>query len=150
MDTASPVGLPVWRDPQGYVLVEHVRDEAWCSFQCLDEHGQPDRTVAGCLHFPGVWHICSTRFQALRGYPAVTDSDLRSYYLEVRESGLLKRLEAERAEHDPAWREYDRRDYRHWIVESHDFYTEIIAPEPTFSRIEGTELSRLLSTWDAV
>ena len=63
---ATPVELDVWKDPQGFILCEHVRDEAWCYFQCWTDEGRPDEERVACLHFSGVWHLASTRFSAIR------------------------------------------------------------------------------------
>lgn len=149
IDQAKPIGLDVWKDPQGFVLIEHVRDEAWLTFRCWDSAGAIANHV-GCLHFEGVWHLSSSRFGKIRGYPYIEPTDLVSYYLEVSSSSLLKALQDQRTAHDPDWETYDKRNYRHWVVESHDFYTEVIASHVSFSKLEGTEAKRYFSVWDVV
>ena len=147
---ATPVGLDVWKDPQGFVLSEQVRDEVWCYFQCWTENGSSDRERVGCLHFVGVWHLASTRFGATKGYPNVRETALRSYYLLVEDSPLLVKLAAQRSEHDPDWQRCDRRCYRHWIVESHDFYTDIVAAQVEFNSLTGAPAARCFAIWDNV
>jgi len=148
-DRATPIGLDVWKDPQGFVLIEHVRDEAWLTFRCWDSAGVIANHV-GCLHFKGVWHLSSSRFCKIRSYPDIEATELASYYLEVKNSSLLKTLRDRRAAHDPDWETYDKGKYRHWVVESHDFYTEVIASRVSFSKLEGTEARRCFSVWDMV
>jgi hypothetical protein len=148
-DRATPIALDVWKDPQGFVLIEHVRDEAWLTFRCWDSAGSIAAHV-GCLHFEGVWHLSSNRFQKTRSYPDIEVTDLVSYYLEVKNSSLLKALHDQRTAHDPDWKSFDKRKYRHWVVESHDFYTEITASRVSFSELEGVEAKRCFTVWDAI
>jgi len=149
LDRATPIELNVWKDPQGFVIVEHVRDEAWLYFKCWEPEGT-EAPYVGCLHFEGVWHVESSRFQRFRGYPDVEDTDLISYYLIVANSTLLTSLQSERASHSPEWRVYDKRVYKHWIVESHDFYTDIVATSASFSLVTGENASRLFEIWNKV
>lgn len=152
MDAASatPVELDVWKDPQGFVLFEHVRDETRCYFQCWTEDGHLDIEHVGCLHFNGVWHLASTRFRETKGYPNVRGTSLRSYYLLIEDSPLLMELVEQRSKHDPDWQRYDKRCYRHWIVEGHDFYTEVVAAEVEFRILSGPPTARFLPVWGKV
>ncbi len=92
----------------------------------------------------------STRFSGLKGYPNVAESSARSYYLEVENSQLLERLASDRSNRDPDWRRYDRRDYKHYIVESHDFYLDLVASRVTFSRLQGNDAESLFRLWEQV
>lgn len=148
-DLATPIALDVWKDPQNYVITHHVRDEAWCYFRCWQGPAE-DAPYIGCLHFQGVWHISSTRYGPLKGYPNVADTDLRSYYLIVEDSRLLKSLKEQRAGHDPDWQTCDPRRYGHYIVESHDFYSDLIAEKATCSTVEGVEAQPLFDLWDRI
>ena len=146
---ATPVELEVWKDPQGYVLIRHIRDEAWLFFKCWEATGE-ETTYIGCLHFEGVWHLSSTRFSEYKSYPDVEESDFRAYYIVVNNSPLLASLINDRQRHSPDWRNYDQRDYKHWIVESHDFYTDIVAAEVSFSTISGEEAEHCFKIWEQV
>lgn len=148
-DCGIAVELSVWKDPQGYVLVEQTRDEAWLYFPCWSSAGVPADYV-GCLHFKGVWHLSSTRFKNIRSYPDIDDTDLISYYLFVEDSSLLKTLEAERSAEDGDWRRYDQRQYTHWVVESHDYYTNIVADQVSFHKVSGQKAIRYVEIWDKV
>ncbi len=148
-ELAYPIELEDWKDPQGFVITQHVRDEAWTYFQCWTASGDTADFV-GCLHFEGVWHMGSTRFSGLKGYPNVAESSARSYYLEVENSQLLERLASDRSNRDPDWRRYDRRDYKHYIVESHDFYLDLVASRVTFSRLQGNDAESLFRLWEQV
>ncbi len=97
-DLAIPIELPVWKDPQNFVIIHHVRDEAWTYFRCWETPGE-DAEYVGCLHFEGVWHVESSRFSETKGYPNVMETDLHSYYLIIEDSSLLKTLTAERSRH---------------------------------------------------
>lgn len=78
------------------------------------------------------------------------DTDLRSYFLIIEDSSLLKKIEEQRAAHDPEWQKYDRRRYRHYVVESHDFYTNIIADKVSFSAVEGERAKPYFEMWENV
>ena len=149
IDCATPLELPVRKDPQGYILIEHVRDEAWLYIRCLKSDVE-DAAYVGCLHFEGVWHISSTRFQELRGYPNIEYTDLLSYYLVVQKSSLLHSLEEERTAVNDDWQLYDKRNYRHWVVESHDFYTNIVAGKVSFSVVHGQKATKCFEIWSKI
>lgn len=149
IDRATPIGLGVWKDPQSFVLIEHVRDEAWLYIRCLEPDGL-DSPYVGCLHFEGVWHLSSSRFKKLRAYPEVQETDLISYYLVVENSSLVQLLQERRTAANPDWQIYDHRIYQHWIVESHDFYTDIVASRVSFSRGKGGDARRCFELWDKV
>lgn len=149
MNQAQPIALPVWKDPQSFVLLEHVRDEARIFFRCRDDAGNPLNEV-GCIHFQGVWHVHSERHLAMKGYPDVAATELRSYYLWVPESGLVKALTEKRCAWDPDWKQYDKRQYLHYVIESHDFHYDIVAASAAFSLIPASESGGLLQRWDQV
>lgn len=71
-------------------------------------------------------------------------------YSNIDESSLLSSLQKQRTENDHDWHLYDKRDYKHWVVESHDFYTNIIADEVSFLKLEGGEAEWCFTTWDKV
>jgi hypothetical protein len=144
-----PIELSVWKDPQGYVLVEQTRDEAWLYFSCWSSAGVTADHV-GCLHFEGVWHLSSTRFKNIRSYPDIAESDLRSYYLAVADSSLLKKLETDRSAEDTDWRRYDQKQYTHWVVESHDYYTNVVASQVSFQQVTGQQAQKCFDVWNRV
>jgi hypothetical protein len=148
-DLATPVKLPVWKDPQNFIITQSVRDEAWMYFRCWERAGEQANYI-GCLHFTGVWHIDFTRFNKTRGYPNVEDTDLCSYYLLVQNSNLLASLKAQRSMNFPGWENQDYKLYHHYIVESHDFYTHIVGQAPSFYKIHGTETKPYDEIWDRV
>lgn len=146
---AVPVELDVWKDPQCFVITEHIRDEAWVWFQCWSSPGKPADYV-GCLHFEGVWHIESTRHLQERSYPNVMSNEFISCYLTVEKSSLVSRLKQQRSEHDKNWAAYDRRSYSHYIVENHDFLVHIIASDVRFSTVENHKVCYLINRWETV
>lgn len=146
-DMATVIPLDIRKDPQIFVIVEYVRDEAWLYILEADNE-IADYVV--CLHFQGVWHIESTRFRRYKSYPNMKETSLTSYYLKIDNSSLLDSLQKQRTDDDPDWELYDKRDYKHWIVESYDFYTDIIADKVSFSRLEGEKARRCITVWDKV
>ncbi len=149
MNEAIEIELPVWKDPQNFVIVEHVRDEAWVNFRCWDDNGTELDTV-GCLHFEGVWFLNSERFREQKGYPNIKENLFRSYYLKVPESDLLLRLLSERTNRNPDWQNYDNRNYEHYVVESNDFYYDIIASKVSFAVKTDIESKRCFRLWENV
>jgi hypothetical protein len=148
-DLATPIELTVWKDPQNYVIPHHVRDEAWVYFRCWETAGELAEYV-GCLHFEGVWHVGSRRFTKTRGYPNILETTFYSYYLCVEDSSLLKSLIHQRTQDDPGWEKYDHRKYQHYIVESHDFYINIIAGKVRFTTINGEKARPHFDMWENV
>ena len=98
----------------------------------------------------GVWHVSSSRFSKSRGYPNVLETELYSYFLIVNDSSLLKTLVNQRTKHDSGWENYDFRQYKHYIVESHDFYINIIADKVTFSNVDGELAKQCFDVWENV
>ena len=148
-DLATPVALEVWKDPQCFAITHHVRDTAWVYFQCWDAPGLPADFI-GCLQFDRVWHISARRYRPLKGYPNVAPTEDHSYYLWVKNSRLIKTLKSKRSAHDPDWEQYDPVDYQHYIVESHDFYTQIVAGSVSFSRIEKEMARPFFQLWETI
>jgi len=149
MNEAIEIELPVWKDPQNFVIIEHVRDEAWVNFRCWDDEGTELNTV-GCLHFEGVWFLNSERFLEQKGYPVIKEGRFKSYYLKIPESELLATLISERSSCNPDWQKYDTRNYEHFIIESHDFYYDIIASAVSFSIKSDIESKRYFLLWGKV
>jgi len=85
-----------------------------------------------------------------RGYPNVMESDLFPYYLVVEDSSFLKALVNQRTKHDFGWEKYDRRQYTHYIVDSHDFYINIVSSKVTFSTVDGERAKQCFDVWENV
>lgn len=148
-DIVTPIALDVWKDPQNYIITQNVRDEAWIYFRCWETAGEEAEYI-GCLHFVGVWYMDSNRFSNSRGYPNVMETDLRSYYLVIDNSSLLKALANQRSKHDLGWENYDHRRYKHYVVDSHDFYINIVASRVTFSIVDGERATQYFDVWNNV
>lgn len=149
IDQATAISLDVWKDPQSYVLIEYVRDEAWIYFKCW-KSPSVDSSYIGCLHFEGVWHLSSSRFKKYRSYQYIEATDLTSYYLIIKKSSLLNSLQKQRTIDNSEWKKYDKRSYKHWIVESHDFYTNIIAVKVSFMQIDKKTAHHYLAIWNKI
>lgn len=78
------------------------------------------------------------------------ETDLFSYYLIVEDSSLLKTLVNRRSKHDLGWEKHDRRQYKHYVVDNHDFYINIIAGKVTFSTVEGEQAKQCFDIWEIV
>lgn len=150
-DLALAIELEVIKDPQGFVIVEHVRDEAWLNFQHLHSRANFNYSKqVACLHFEGVWHLSSSRFKKLKSYPNIQPTASTSYYLHIKNSTLLQTLRDQRSSIQSDWQQYDRREYKHWVVESHDFYTNIIASRVEFSLLEEDASKHYFNIWNKI
>ena len=64
---------------------------------------------------------------------------------------VLESLIRRRATLDPNWRKYDHREYKHYVVESHDFYYDIVASTVEFKVIKDLKIcGRLFERWAEV
>ena len=150
MNEATVIDITVWKDPQNFIIVEHVRDEADVYFRCWNDDGN-EADYIGWLHFDSVWYLQSERHLGTKGYPNVKNNKYKSYYLVVSESDLLKDLIASRSNIDSDWRKYDAREYQHYIIESHDFYYNIIASKIVFTELKDEAIcNRMFKRWDEV
>ncbi len=150
-DLATPMDCGVWKDPQNFVFISACRDEVWVYFRCWDKPGVLSRYV-GLLHFKSVWFVSQNRYlNDLKGYPNVKRSSFIPGYLIVKRSTLLQSLKALRKSgYSFDWKKYDSRTYAHFIVESHDFYTNIVAGQVEFKRITGSEAKFYLRKWENI
>jgi hypothetical protein len=138
-DLATPIDCGVWKDPQDFVTIHASRDEAWVYFRCWDKPGSMANYM-GCLRFEGVWLISHNRYlNHLREYPNTKSCTFSPSYLVVNKSTLLRELKAVRGTSARGfnWRKYDSHKYYHYIVQSHDFFTNIVAAEVAFTKVTG-------------
>lgn len=74
------------------------------------------------------------RHKRLQYYPNREDDDFNSCYWIINDSSWLKKLIMERESHFSDWRDYDRSEYKHYIIQSNQYYIEIIAGKMRFSK----------------
>jgi hypothetical protein len=97
------------------------------------------------LQFEHAWEVrghCSEHlpYQVKQGLS-------RSDIYKIEDSTWLKRASEQRVRDYPNWRDWDAKEYRHYVVQGHDNYYELLAPGFTEKRIpyeEAGELRRLI------
>jgi|GEM_PF-1587574 len=138
---AYAIELPFWQAPNDYVLVEAKRDElcVTCNIWRKNQPGNYTNSV-GKMEFSSVWATRWQRHKHLDYYPYTDENGYKSCYWVVHNSYWLKELTAERENHDPEWKKHDIREYKHYIVQSHTFYLEIIAGNLNISKKMGRKI----------
>jgi len=148
-DIAEAIKFDVWLYPQEFPIVEHVRDEVRVYSRFINEKSEFIGIV--CLKFSYVWYISAKRFMKYKSYVNTKEHTYKSYYLHIDNSSLLDKLYMERDKIDPKWREYDYKEYKHYIVEAHDFYYNIIATDVKASIVKNKkDIKRLYKRWEEV
>lgn len=132
-DYAYAIELPYWQAPNDYVHMESFCDSLIIRVPLWRAPEKYSR-FKGILEFTGVWATRYERNKELRYYIPCEENDCTSSYWIVPESSWLEKLEHERTAHFTDWKVYDNGKYTHYIIQSHDFYIEIIAKKLNISR----------------
>jgi len=143
-ETAVPIPLHAWQDPQGDVVLKQSQLGCCIYFGCWADAGEPADYICE-LRFDQAWAIrgiCSEYLPYQHG-----EGHSRSDIYKIENSIWLKQASEQRAKSYPNWRNRDKSSYHHYVVEGHDYYYEIIAAGYTERQIpyaEAGELKRLV------
>lgn len=74
------------------------------------------------------------RHKRLHYYPNREDDDFNSCYWIIDDSSWLKELTLERESYFSDWKQYDKTEYKHYIIQSNKHYIEVIAGAIIFSK----------------
>jgi len=143
------IKLPEWQDPQCFVITKHVRDEAWIYFKCWLEDGEEAEYV-GVLHFFDVWLVDIQQHRNVTQYLNIPETNLKSYYYKVLNSKIISSLMIKRSENNLGWEQYDKKNYSHYIVDSHDSYVNIVACGVDFDIVKGENVKQYFDLWGEV
>ncbi len=130
---AFAVELPVWQAPNDYVRVLLKRDTLRVEFPTWTKRANYSR-YKGILEFSHVWGVRVERHKKLHYYDNCEQDEFRSCYWTVPLSSWVEDLRNERSLASPDWRSYDKHEYTHYIIQSHDHYMEIVAGGVKFSK----------------
>lgn len=133
LDRATPIELPVWQAPNDNVLLKQYDDSLDVFFKIWIEAGRYSK-YTGVLSFENVWAMRFERHKKLHYYPNSEDDDFNSCYWIIHSSSWLKKLQDEREGYFPDWFIYDKKKYKHYIVQSNQYYIEIVASEILYAR----------------
>lgn len=145
-DERVPVPLHVWQDPVGDVILEHSRSKCAVYFGCWINAGEPADYVCE-LQFDHAWAVRGHRSEILPYRPGRGHQPPHSGIYKVENSTWLQQASKQRAADYPNWRNWDAKDYFHFVVLGHDNYYEIIAAgfsEKKISYEDAGELKRLV------
>jgi hypothetical protein len=125
-DLAQAVEMPYWQAPNDDVLVKLKGSSLKIIFEIWLAPARYSK-MKGVIDFTCVWSTRLERNKELSYYNPSSDEDFTSCYWIVPESSWLKKLESDRSLHSPDWKKYDTGTYKHYIIQSNDFYIEVIA-----------------------
>jgi hypothetical protein len=150
-DKATAVSIPVWQDPQSFVITVQARDEIWAYFELKKNDGSKEKKIAGCLHFKGVWALKTNRFKNLHYYPNVVNDNFNGYYLIVQDSSWLTSLFQERDDcENYDWKAFDKTVFHHYIVQSNKHWVDIVAKDVNFLKIKMKEIKQIKKIWKSI
>ena len=135
-DRAFAIELPVWQAPNDNVRITLERDDVRAEFPTWTKNANYSKYI-GILDFSNVWALRLERNKHLHYYENREDDEFKSSYWVIPESSWLEGLTKERDITSPNWRAYDKNKYTHYIIQSHDYYIEIIAGDERFSKRIG-------------
>jgi hypothetical protein len=144
METAVPIPLQTWKDPQGDVVLRHSRDSCAIYFGCWTEAGDPADYLCQLL-FKHAWAVRGgSDSQSL---PYEYEAHHHSGIYEITDSEWMKSESTKRSEVYPNWREWDDKIYHHYFVSGHDNYYEVLAAGfdvNIISHSQAGDLARLI------
>lgn len=124
------IEIPFWQDPQCHVFTQHYRDDLSTYFTCWDDNAELIKNKLGEILFNDV---LSVKIESkIRSY-LVDEPEYRSSIYEVLDSKVIRKYLKKREK----W-EYSKvniKDYRCFVVNSHDYQIVIIAKKYTFKLI---------------
>jgi hypothetical protein len=122
-EIAIAIPLKVWQDPQGNPLL--IYSERICEIfvGCWEEEGTPADYICK-IKFNSGWASRSYRIEYL---PYEIKEYKRSAILEIENSKWLKESSDYRSKCYPEWKTWDKKNYRHFVVQGHDEFVEILA-----------------------
>lgn len=139
-ETAIPISLNVWQDPQGNVVLRHSREDCDVFFGCWTQAAEPADYLCK-LTFRNAWAV---RGLCLEGFPYQIKEHRRSCIYEVENSSWLEQVNEERLKNYSKWKSWDERKYKHFVVSGHDNYYDIVATEFEEQKIPEDEAGELV------
>ena len=134
----------MWQDPLGDVVLRYSLEECFIYFGCWISPGEP-ADYLGKLTFHDAWAVRGFHFEFLPY--EVEELNYHSKILVVKDSQWLMQLSERRLSLYPEWKNWDKREYRHYVVSGHDNYYDIIATrfdEQIVPEGEAGEMARLI------
>lgn len=124
------IEIPFWQDPQCHVFTQHYRDDLITYFTCWDDNAELIKNKLGEIFFNDV---LSVKIESkIRSY-LIDEPEYRSSIYEVLDSKVIRKYLKKREK----W-EYSKvniKDYRCFVVNSHDYQIVIIAKKYIFKLI---------------
>ncbi|MFW2151048.1 hypothetical protein [Acinetobacter gyllenbergii] len=124
------IEIPFWQDPQCHVFTQYYRDDLITYFTCWDDNAELIKNKLGEIFFNDV---LSVKIESeIRSY-LIDEPEYRSSIYEVLDSKVIRKYLKKRKK----W-EYSKvniKDYRCFVVNSHDYQIVIIAKKYTFKLI---------------
>ena len=144
LETGIPIPLSEWKDPQGDVILKYSCKECIIYFGCWIASGIPADYICK-LTFDNAWAVRGYRLEFIPY--KIKENNYHSCILEIENSSWLKQVSEQRIKYYPNWQKWDKRNYRHFVIEGHDNYYDIIAvgyKEEIIPYSEAGELKRLI------
>lgn len=122
-EIAVAIPLKVWQDPQGNPLL--IFSEHLCEIfvGCWEDVGTPADYICK-IAFNSAW---AGRSFTLEFLSYEIKEDKHSAIFEVINSNWLKESSQFRLKYYPEWKNWDEKIYRHFVVQGHDKFVEILA-----------------------
>ncbi|MWP61564.1 hypothetical protein GQ593_04250 [Gilliamella sp. Pas-s25] len=134
-DHAYPIELPFWQAPNDDIVINSKGDTLTAYCKIWYKPAKYSK-FTGIFQFSNVWAMRFERNKQCAYYSHCDSDDVNSCYWVIPESSWLEQLVNERQSHFPNWRQYDRGEYWHYIIQSDSFYVEVIAKQIKISKTQ--------------
>ena len=147
-DIAIPIELKVWQIPSEFGIMTQYYDCLLFSFKFWNENKLEVVDKIANLFFKGVWTMKFSRFNKYRYYKDEIEHSFHSNYWIIPNSSWLEELKSQRKNNDKKWEDYDKRNYKHYIVQNNAYYIEIIADNVEFYISNANEIyNKIWEKW---
>ena len=115
------------QDPQGNLGLQVQEGACTVLFDALDGQGDELSAHVGRLRFAHGWAAEYVALSPTFALPLDQRCTAQAFLYEVADSPWLAEKIAHRLQQYPAWLGWDRRTYRHYVVQGHDDCCHLVA-----------------------
>ncbi|MFI8147023.1 hypothetical protein, partial [Acinetobacter sp. ABJ_C5_2] len=116
------IEMPFWQDPQCHVFTQYYHDDLTTYFTCWNDNAELIKNKLGMVFFSDVLSVKIKK--KIRNY-LIDESEYRSSIYEILDTKRIKKYLKKRRKWDRS--KVSFKDYRCFVVNSHDYQILIIA-----------------------
>jgi len=137
----TEIELPIWKDPQGDLIIEKGREFCSVYFACWENNEPEYANYVGKITFENAWAVKSLDVEYYDIYPK-GDFQFKSSIYIVENSKWLDEVIGIRSKYYDNWTKWKDKEYKHYLVRGHDNYFEIVAENYVVEKVDKKDFDR--------